>query len=96
MTTAHRPTWNTAVGGSEQGSSKMYVPTRQYSAKDLPGQQTMKARPQIDIDPNVQNARAKLLQREEEYLAKKERRDVRNLQDDTKDDDEEEEQIKSI
>lgn len=81
MTTAHRPTWNAAVGGSEQGGSKMYVPSRQYSAKDLPGQTKMKERPQIDIDPKSNQYRAELLRREEEALAKKERREARNLDD---------------
>lgn len=81
MTTAHRPTWSTAVGGSEQGGNSMYVPSRQYSAKDLPGQQTMKERPPIDIDIKSEDYKSKLLQREEEYLAKKERRDVRSIGD---------------
>lgn len=45
MTTAHRPTYNAAVGGSEQGGNKILVPSRQYSAKELPGQLSMKERP---------------------------------------------------
>mmetsp|Transcript_48574 Transcript_48574/g.56070 ORF Transcript_48574/g.56070 Transcript_48574/m.56070 type:complete len:265 (-) Transcript_48574:162-956(-) len=79
MTTAHRPTWNAAVGGSEQGAGKTFVPSRSYSAKDLPGQTKMKERPQIDIDPKSNQYKNELLQREEEALAKKERREVRNL-----------------
>mmetsp|Transcript_19519 Transcript_19519/g.22173 ORF Transcript_19519/g.22173 Transcript_19519/m.22173 type:complete len:243 (-) Transcript_19519:1541-2269(-) len=44
MTTAHRPTWKAAIGGSEQGGNKSYVPSRAYSAKDLPGQLHLKRR----------------------------------------------------
>ena len=44
MTTAHRPTWKPAVGGSEQGGNKITVPTRQYSSKDIPGYTTLKHR----------------------------------------------------
>jgi protein CWC15 len=49
MTTAHRPTYNSAVGGSEQGGNKILVPSRQYSAKELPGQLSMKERPPEDF-----------------------------------------------
>lgn len=45
MTTAHRPTWHTAIGGSEQGGNRTVVPTRAFSAKDLPGYLTLKTRP---------------------------------------------------
>ena len=44
MTTAHRPTWAPAKGGEEQGGNRMYVPSRMTSAKDQPGQLTMKFR----------------------------------------------------
>ncbi len=44
MTTAHRPTWAPAKGGEEQGGNRMYVPSRMSSAKDQPGQLTMKFR----------------------------------------------------
>jgi len=37
MTTAHRATFNPAVGGNEQGANRLMVPTRQYSARDIPG-----------------------------------------------------------
>jgi protein CWC15 len=46
MTTAHKPTWRPAIGGEEQGGNRMLVPTRQYSAKDLPGMLHMKKRAQ--------------------------------------------------
>jgi len=34
MTTAHKPTWNAAVGSSEQGGSLRGVASRQVSSKD--------------------------------------------------------------
>ncbi len=47
MTTAHRPTWNSAKGGSEQGGNLLVNPTRTYSAKDLPANTTLKYRQPI-------------------------------------------------
>eukprot|EP00002_Diphylleia_rotans_P013041 TRINITY_DN2539_c0_g1_i1.p1 TRINITY_DN2539_c0_g1~~TRINITY_DN2539_c0_g1_i1.p1 ORF type:complete len:243 (+),score=79.75 TRINITY_DN2539_c0_g1_i1:51-779(+) len=44
MTTAHRPTWAAAVGGSEQGGNRNIAPTRQYSSRDLPGHLKVKTR----------------------------------------------------
>jgi len=44
MTTANRPTWNPAKGGSEQGGNSLVVPTRQYSAKDMPANLHLKVR----------------------------------------------------
>ena len=37
MTTAHRATFNPAVGGNDQGANRLMVPTRQYSARDIAG-----------------------------------------------------------
>lgn len=44
MTTAHRPTWHTARGGTEQGGNVLINPTRAYSSKDMPGHTTLKSR----------------------------------------------------
>ena len=44
MTTAHRPTWNTAKGGSEQGGNLLVDPSRAYSSKDMPAHLTLKSR----------------------------------------------------
>lgn len=44
MTTAHRPTYNPARGSSYQGGNKLYMPSLQYSSKDLPGNLTLKQR----------------------------------------------------
>ena len=65
MTTAHRPTYNSAVGGSEQGGNKILVPSRQYSAKDLPGQLSMKDRPPEDF--GKKDYKQELLEKENAY-----------------------------
>jgi protein CWC15 len=44
MTTAHRPTWNSVKGGSEQGGNILVQPSRQYSAKDMPAHLKLKTR----------------------------------------------------
>jgi protein CWC15 len=44
MTTAHRPTWNPAKGGNEQGGFRLNVPSAKVSARDLPGHLTLKER----------------------------------------------------
>ncbi|KAM3147262.1 hypothetical protein pb186bvf_000513 [Paramecium bursaria] len=44
MTTAHRPTFKPAIGGSEQGGNKMLVHTRSYHSKDLPAYLKLKLR----------------------------------------------------
>ena len=44
MTTAHRPTWHTAKGGTEQGGNVLINPSRAYSSKDMPAHTTLKVR----------------------------------------------------
>ena len=43
MTTAHRPTWNAAVGQSNQGGWQSHV-TKQYGARELPSHTRLKFR----------------------------------------------------
>ena len=43
MTTAHRPTWKAAYGLSDNVSQGS-IPTRSYSARDLPGYLKLKER----------------------------------------------------
>ncbi|CBZ53823.1 conserved hypothetical protein [Neospora caninum Liverpool] len=43
MTTAHRPTWHQALGGEHQGGNRL-VATQKVSAKDQPGNLTLKTR----------------------------------------------------
>jgi protein CWC15 len=66
MTTAHRPTYKAAIGGSEQGGNKVLVPSRQYSAKDLPGQMKMKERVDAE-DLRLHDYRNELIERERQY-----------------------------
>lgn len=44
MTTAHRPTWNSVRGGSEQGGNVLVQPSRAYSARDMPAHLKLKER----------------------------------------------------
>jgi len=44
MSSAGRPTFVSAKGGSDQGGNRMHVSTRQYSSKDLAGHTKMKQR----------------------------------------------------
>lgn len=44
MTTAHRPTFKSTMGGSNQGGNKLYQPTKQFSSRDLPGHLKLKTR----------------------------------------------------
>ncbi|PNH08224.1 Protein CWC15 [Tetrabaena socialis] len=44
MTTAHRPTWAPAIGGEEQGGMRIFKPSVQMSAKNLPGHTKLKFR----------------------------------------------------
>mmetsp|Transcript_35357 Transcript_35357/g.100095 ORF Transcript_35357/g.100095 Transcript_35357/m.100095 type:complete len:226 (-) Transcript_35357:66-743(-) len=44
MTTAHRPTWAPAMGSEEQGGTRIFAPSRQFSAKDQTSQTKMKFR----------------------------------------------------
>jgi len=44
MTTAHRPTWAPARGGEEQGGMRMFVPSKQISAKNQAAHTKLKFR----------------------------------------------------
>ena len=44
MTTAHKPTFHPAVGTANQGGYRYLTRKEQMSARDLPGQLTMKYR----------------------------------------------------
>eukprot|EP00922_Rhytidocystis_sp_ex-Travisia-forbesii_P039189 GHVS01058320.1.p1 GENE.GHVS01058320.1~~GHVS01058320.1.p1 ORF type:complete len:231 (+),score=52.45 GHVS01058320.1:89-781(+) len=43
MTTAHRPTWQQAMGGESQGGNRMAA-TGKQSARDIPGHKSLKTR----------------------------------------------------
>ena len=73
MTTAHRPTWAPAKGHEEQGGSRAFAPSKQYSSRDMPAHTKLKyraeyleeeeegARDAFDIGRDL---RAELLKRE--------------------------------
>ena len=44
MTTAHRPTWQAAKGGEEQGGQRIFAPSRMTSAKDQASHTKLKFR----------------------------------------------------
>lgn len=44
MTTAHRPTWHTALGGEGQGGNRLATATTKRSARDQPGELRLKTR----------------------------------------------------
>lgn len=44
MTTAARPTFNTARGGAQKGESDLGKLSKQYSSRDLPGHTKLKYR----------------------------------------------------
>lgn len=44
MTTAHRPTWNPAQGGEDQGTFRLHAPSARTSGKDAPAHTVMKSR----------------------------------------------------
>lgn len=74
MTTAHRPTWNPTSGGKDQGGNRVIVPTKQYSAKDLPGHTVLKYRKigqNNEIENKSINFRQQLLQKEQAYFDQK-------------------------
>ena len=71
MTTAHRPTFNAAIGGEEQGGHRWFVPSRMQSAKDQPGYLKMKMR------QTGQNSLEDIKKRDlEKELAEKESKNV--------------------
>lgn len=51
MTTAARPTWDTARGGSGRGEKNLSALSKQYSSRDLPGHTKLKYRYVVDTCP---------------------------------------------
>jgi protein CWC15 len=74
MTTAHRPTWNSARGGSEQGGNQLVQPKRNYSALDMPAHLKLKVRSEAQGSKEVQGLidfKDQLLKREREVAESK-------------------------
>jgi len=75
MTTAHKPTWNSAAGSDEQGGSLRGPVSRMTSSKDLPGYKTLNFRKEgqnAPTDIKARNFREEL--EEKERAAKSEKR----------------------
>lgn len=77
MTTAHRPTWAPAKGHEEQGGSRAFGPSKQYSSRDLASHTTLKLRRdnndgiRKDDQSHLEKMRAELLQRESDAMRKR-------------------------
>ncbi len=74
MTTAHRPTWNSARGDSALAGSKLVQPKRNYSALDMPAHLKLKERQPGQGDSAEQSEidfRSQLLKEERDRELKK-------------------------
>lgn len=74
MTTAHRPTWAPARGGEEQGGTRLFVPSKQISAKNQASHTKLKFRQEGQAAPHEldkQDLKAKLEAKEREHFRKK-------------------------
>eukprot|EP01025_Chloroclados_australasicus_P006160 TRINITY_DN12008_c0_g2_i4.p1 TRINITY_DN12008_c0_g2~~TRINITY_DN12008_c0_g2_i4.p1 ORF type:complete len:269 (+),score=48.54 TRINITY_DN12008_c0_g2_i4:88-807(+) len=84
MSTAHRPTWAPAIGGTEQGGNREYVPSVQQSALNLPAHTKLKFRQagQGSKDELQQkDLRAELISKEtKHFLTLKSEKDFKALQ----------------
>ena len=74
MTSAARPTWNTAKGHEDQGGSRIFGTRQSYSSKDAPAHTVLKARQagQNDAaDVARRDLKAELLSREAKHYVDK-------------------------
>ena len=74
MTTAHRPTWNSARGSSELSGNVLVQPKRNYSALDMPAHKQLKERQPGQGDSGEQSQadfKDQLLAKERELELKK-------------------------
>ncbi|PNW69693.1 hypothetical protein CHLRE_24g755447v5 [Chlamydomonas reinhardtii] len=73
MTTAHRPTWAPAIGGEEQGGMRIFKPSVQQSAKNLPGHTKLKFRQTgqaAEEELRAKDLRAELEAKERKHFGK--------------------------
>ncbi|VFQ61576.1 unnamed protein product [Cuscuta campestris] len=76
MTTAARPTWAPAKGGSEQGGARIFGPSQKYSSRDIASHTTLKLRKEgQETQEEIQkrNLREELEQRESRHFSSKEK-----------------------
>eukprot|EP00918_Siedleckia_nematoides_P023054 GHVU01049647.1.p1 GENE.GHVU01049647.1~~GHVU01049647.1.p1 ORF type:complete len:122 (-),score=25.65 GHVU01049647.1:1094-1459(-) len=74
MTTAHRPTWHSALGGENQSGNKLQGGTKGVSVKDQRGHLTLKTRKpgQAGLDDVAKlNFKRELDEKEAQHFAKK-------------------------
>jgi protein CWC15 len=95
MTTAHRPTWNAALGGSNQGGNAERFKSVQKSAKDMPGHMSLKKRHDVSSSkPSAPNDIKNDVKKKKEEEARKRKRpeedadeDLASTDDDSDEDD---------
>ncbi|XP_052207843.1 uncharacterized protein LOC127811731 [Diospyros lotus] len=76
MTTAARPTWAPAKGGSEQGGTRIFGPSQKYSSRDIASHTTLKPRKEgQDTHDELQkrNLREELEERERRHFSSKDK-----------------------
>ncbi|CAH9116521.1 unnamed protein product [Cuscuta europaea] len=76
MTTAARPTWAPAKGGSEQGGTRIFGPSQKYSSRDIASHTTLKPRKEgqeTQDELQKRNLREELEQRESRHFSSKEK-----------------------
>ena len=61
MTTAHRPTFDPARGGTGRGENDLTKLSTQFSARDLPGHKTLKYRQKGQAHPDDVREKVRLL-----------------------------------
>ncbi|CAH9099889.1 unnamed protein product [Cuscuta epithymum] len=76
MTTAARPTWAPAKGGSEQGGTRIFGPSQKYSSRDMASHTTLKPRKEgqeTQDELQKRNLREELEQRESRHFSSKDK-----------------------
>lgn len=53
MTTAARPTWDTAKGGRGKGEGDLSALSKQYSSRDLPSHTKLKHRCELTVNVTI-------------------------------------------
>lgn len=74
MTTAARPTWAPAKGGSEQGGTRIFGPSQKYSSRDIASHTTLKPRKEgqdTQDELKRRNLRDELEERERRHFSSK-------------------------
>eukprot|EP01093_Parvamoeba_rugata_P014510 TRINITY_DN4710_c0_g1_i1.p1 TRINITY_DN4710_c0_g1~~TRINITY_DN4710_c0_g1_i1.p1 ORF type:complete len:235 (-),score=-16.93 TRINITY_DN4710_c0_g1_i1:136-840(-) len=70
MTTAHRPTWTPAMGGSHEGGGRVHAPSKMVSVKDAKGDTKFKKRRRIGGEADDKDAMRRLVEAREQEAKK--------------------------